>query len=88
MYASLKFTHLVTKHNPSTNSFYKENYYESGEGIDLKAWNVKLAFTIEDTYGERKHKNDPRYVKWLVKISGYSEGKAYQRIYPYHRCTD
>ena len=51
MYASLKFTHLVTKHNPQTNSFYKENFYESGEGIDLEERNVKLAFTVEDTYG-------------------------------------
>ena len=88
MYASLKFTHLVTKHNPQTNSFYKENFYESGEGIDLEERNVKLAFTIEDTYGVRKQKNDPRYVKWLVRISGYQDGKAYQRVYPYHRCTD
>ena len=27
MYASLKFSHLVDRHNPVMNSFYKENYY-------------------------------------------------------------
>ena len=88
MYASLKFSHLIDKHNPATNSFYKENYYEGGEGIDLEAYNVKLAFTIEDTYGDRKQKNDPRYVKWIFKISGYKDDKKYQRIFNYHRCTD
>ena len=54
MYASLKFSHLVERHNPAMNSFYKENYYESGEGIDLDERNVKIAFTIEDTYGVKK----------------------------------
>ena len=54
MYASLKFQQLVDKHNPVVNSYYKENYYESGEGIDLEERNLKLAFTVEDTYGDRK----------------------------------
>ena len=54
LYASLKFSHLIDKHNPVMNSFYKENYYESLEGIDLSERKVKLAFTIEDTYGVKK----------------------------------
>ena len=54
LYASLKFSHLIDKHNPVMNSFYKENYYESQEGIDLSERKVKLAFTIEDTYGVKK----------------------------------
>ena len=54
MYASLKLTHLMDKHNPVMSSFYKENYFESGEGIDLQERNVKFAFTIEDTFGVKK----------------------------------
>ena len=77
MYASLKLTHLLDKHNPVMSSFYKENYFESGEGIDLQERNVKIAFTIEDTFGTKKQKSDPRYVKWLVRISGYNDGKAF-----------
>ena len=49
---------------------------------------MKLAFTVEDTFGVKKQKNDPRYVKWFVRISGYIDGKAFQRMYPYHKCTD
>ena len=75
MYAILKFTHLVDRHNPVINSFFKENYYESGEGIDLVERNVKIAFTIEDTYGDRKQKNDPSYVKWIVRLEGRVNGK-------------
>ena len=70
------------------NSYYKENYWPDGEGIDLDERNVKIAFTIEDTYGVKKQKSDPRYVKWFFRLHGYLDGKIYQRIYPYHRCTD
>ena len=88
MYASLKFSHLVDKHNPVMNSFYKENNYESGDGIDLVERNVKIAFTIEDTYGVKKQKNDPRYVKWFVMLGGELNGKPFQSMIPYHKCTD
>ena len=27
MYACLKFSHLIDRHNPVMNSFYKEDYY-------------------------------------------------------------
>ena len=56
------------------NSYYKENYYESGEGIDLIERNVKIAFTIEDTYGVKKQKNDPRYVKWIAMLYEQRDG--------------
>ena len=59
------------------NSFYKENYYESGEGINFEERNLKLAFTVEDTYGVRKQKSDPRYVKWLVRLEGWRDGKNF-----------
>ena len=54
-----------------------ENYYESGQGIDLKERNVKIAFTVEDVNGNIKQKNDPRYVKWLVRMSGRHKGKPF-----------
>ena len=47
--------------------FYMENFYESGEGIDLNERNVKFAFTVEPVYGTKMMKNDPRYVKWMVR---------------------
>ena len=70
------------------NSYFKENFYESGEGIDLEERNIKIAFTIEDTYGVKKQKSDPRYVKWFFRLHGYINGEIKQIIYPYHRCTD
>ena len=49
---------------------------------------MKIAFTIEDTYGKPKQKSDPRYVKWIAKFEGVREGKDYHQILPFHKCTD
>ena len=68
--------------------FYKENFYESGEGIDLNERNVRLAFTVEPVFGTKIMKNDPSYVKFLVRLSGKREGKDFQRILPHYKCTD
>ena len=54
-----------------------DSYFPSGEGIDLTDSNLRLAFTIEDTFGTKKQKNDPRYVKWLVRLSGKHDGKSF-----------
>ena len=70
------------------NSFYQENYYQSREGIDFVERNLKIAFTIEDTYGDKKQKNDPRYVKWIVTYEGLLDGKLYTKMKTLHKCTD
>ena len=57
------------------NSYYVENYWEDGEGIDLDERNVKIAFTIEDTYGVKTQKSDPRYVKWWFRLHGFKDGE-------------
>ena len=33
-------------------------------------------------------KNDPRYVKFIVRLAGKREGKDFQRILPHYKCTD
>ena len=74
MYAGIRFEHLIFRKNPVMSQFYKENFYESGEGIDLNERNVRLAFTVEPVFGTKIMKNDPRYVKYIVRLSGKREG--------------
>ena len=49
----------------------------SGEIVNLKKRNFKMALSIEDYNAPRRQKNDPRYVKWLFmmhyKINGVSD---------------
>ena len=88
MYAALKFSHLTDKHNPMMSSYFKEDYYKSEDLINLSERRVRLAFTIEDHLDPKKQKSDPKYVKWLVRQSGQRNGEKFQRILPYHKCTD
>ena len=55
--------------------------------ISLNDINFRFAFSIEG-YHSREMKNDPRYVKYLVRVFGIHEGKEYERLIPYHKCTD
>ena len=88
MYAGIRFEHLVERKNPVMSQYYKENYYGSGEGIDLYERNIRLAFSVEPVFGTKVMKNDPRYVKWLVRYAGKRDGKDFQRILPHYKCTE
>ena len=46
-----------------------------------------MAFGV-DGYLDGELKDDPRYVKYFVRVVGKSEGKEYDKVLPYHRCTD
>ena len=39
-------------------------------------------------YHSQEQKNDSRYVKYLVRLYGVNEGKEFEKIIPYHKCTD
>ena len=56
--------------------------------LNLNEKKFRLAISIEDYHGVKKLKNDPKYVKWLFREYGKRGGKWYQRIVPYHKCTD
>lgn len=46
-----------------------------------------MAFSVEG-YHSRERKSDPRYVKYLIRIVGRKNGELYERVLPYHECTD
>lgn len=63
LYATLKLQHLLSKHNPSVNTFLvrdalNENEIWSGEDQDFQ-----LALTIVN-FATGEVKNDPKFVKW------------------------
>ena len=33
-------------------------------------------------------KDSEEYVKWIFRVYGYKDNVAYERLIPYHRCTD
>ena len=61
--------------------------FDFNEKLDLNDINFRLAFSVEG-YHSREMKNDPRYVKYLVRIFGIKDGKEYETFIPYHRCEE
>ena len=46
-----------------------------------------MAFNFEGYTG--KNLNDPRYVKYLVRMIDYKDGiENYQKVLDFHECTD
>ena len=76
MYASIKFNHLVTKHNPNISSFELVDEL-IGQSINLNKQNFRFAFTIESYKKPKVQKNDPRYVKYIFQLFGKRKGEFY-----------
>ena len=63
-----------------------QDYYTSDDVVNLNKINFRIAFTVEG-YLDQKRKDDPRFVKYLIRVYGKKEGKAFERLVPYHECT-
>ena len=82
-----KFTHMVTHENPNITGYDIEDGMSETE-VNLNKHNFRMAFTVESFLYPLQQKNDPRYVKYIVRMYGKRNGEYYQRILPYHKCTD
>ena len=87
MYGALKFSDLVTKPNPIINTYFKDDGM-TGTFLNLNERNFRIAFTVESFLSPIKQKNDPRYVKYLVRLNGKRNGQPYQKVLKHHTCTD
>ena len=88
MYGALKFSHLISKHNPNISSFLSDRKEMSGVALNLNKRKFRFAITIESFLSPIQQKSDPRYVKYMFRKYGLQKGEAFQQILPYHKCTD
>ena len=87
IYATIKAIQMYEHHNPQVSQYTEKTVFDFNEKLDLNEINFRLAFTVEG-YHSREQKNDPRYVKYLVRIFGIHNGKEYERFIPFHNCTE
>ena len=87
MYATIKCSHLLTKHNPNISAYLKVDEMQETP-VNLNKNNFRLAFTIENYFGDKERKNDPRYVKYFFRMAGKRKGKFYEKILTSYECTD
>ena len=67
-YAILKGIDLVTRHGPTINDYQIPSYFEISKTVNLNEIDFKFAFSIRN-YHTHDLKNDPSYVKWIVRQS-------------------
>ena len=85
-YASIKFVHLLSRHNPSISSHKQAYAYDSTKVVDFNEDSVRVAFGVEG-FIDGETKDDPNYVKYLVRSWGKKDGVKYEHILNYHVCT-
>ena len=66
-YASLKLSHLLSKQNPMISEILERNFFDYQTKLDLTEIGFKMAFSVEG-YLDSELKDDPRYVKYIVRI--------------------
>ena len=67
--------------------YYEEQETSIDNQLNLNDRNFRIAFSFEEKKA-KKLKNDPRYVRWIFRIKGFKGDKEYEKILPYHECTD
>ena len=55
--------------------------------VDLNDLDFKVAVSFEG-FRDKKFKIDTRYVKWIIRMVGENEGVSYEKIIPFHKCTN
>ena len=85
-YAALKMIELNTGQNPTINDSKIDGYFETSETVNFNEINWKMAFSIENMQS-RMAIDDPRYVKWIVRLYEKKGEVLSERRLPFHKCT-
>ena len=87
LYALLKFDRLISRSNPNVSTYLEQSVLTSEDSVKLKDVGIRFAFAIEG-YVDGELKNDPRFVKTIVRLSGREDGKSIEKRLDYHLCTE
>ena len=86
LYATTKFIQLMSRANPQVSSFMKYSVFDSSNVVTFREKGIRFAFGIEG-FHDKELKDDPRYVKTMVRLWGFKNGESYQQLFPYKKCT-
>ena len=78
---------MVDKHNPNVSEVTEKSVYDSTEILNFNDEDFRFAFTVEG-YLDSEVKDDPAYVKYIVRVVGRKGGEWYERHIPYHKCEE
>ena len=86
-YGALKLTQLYKKHNPFISEITERNFFDIETKLDLNEIKFRMAFSVEG-FLDKEVKDDPRYVKYIVRMVGKRNNVGVQEMIPFHKCTD
>ena len=78
---------MIGRTYPFLQEFKVSEHYDFSDEIDLNEINYRIAFSFVNA-NSKKLKNDPRYVKILVRAVRRIDGDLSETILGFHRCTD
>ena len=87
LYASHKLDRLLNRTNPSISSFHEYEVRSRDEVVNLADIQFKFAFAVEG-FRDRELKDSTSLLKGIARLRGQKSGKHYDKIIPYHKCTD
>ena len=86
LYAGVKASHLAEKRNPTIIETVIHNSIDHNTMIPYRDLGFNAAFTLVN-YFTKENRDDPRYVKWIVRHRGKINGVDFERLLPVHKCT-
>ena len=87
LYGTIKTIQLIDKQNPSIAKYEQEVDFKQGDLFDFKSTNAKFAVSFQG-FRDKNHKDDPRFVKWFVRLYGKKDGEYFEQHLPFHICTN
>ena len=76
---------LSQKKDPFITLSEEKDVYDASKGLNLNQANFRFAIGV--TNFDREAKNDPRYIKWVVRLYMKKDGIKSEKILPVHKCT-
>ena len=88
LFATLKFQHLILRHNPSINS-HTEYFANRGSRFDINQPDFQIAVSLNQ-FGSFEPLSDPNYLQWVAQYIQYKNGqlKEYGEPIPLRRCSE
>ena len=87
IYAASKTSHIQSVTGQTISTYFTAEDTSRENKLNLNDRNFRIAFAFEN-FDTGKLVDDPHYVRWIFRITGYKDNEWYHHILPYHKCTE
>ena len=77
---------MLKRTNPTISSFTAKNEVTKYDDLNLKNADLRFAFAVEG-FIDKQLKDDPRFVKYMVRTVTRDNGKETEKILPHRKCS-